>query len=212
MVHATRTVPALHRKHHVSRPASVAPTKTRILEAAARCMRRVGLQRFSMEEVARNAGVSRGSVYRYFPERAELTNAVLERAAERFVAQSRPAVERRRTLAAQVGEAAAFIRAHLHDEMMALQLPAEHETLLATILTARVGGLVERWVTFWLPFLEEAAARGEVRPGLDRREAAEWIVRTLLSIAVMPSAVVDLDEPAAVRAFVQKYIVRGLGG
>ncbi|HTF32767.1 MAG TPA: TetR/AcrR family transcriptional regulator [Myxococcota bacterium] len=165
-----------------------------------------------MEEVARNAGVSRGSVYRYFPECAELIDAVLERAAERFVAQSRPAVERRRTLAAQVGEAAAFIRAHLHDEMMALQLPAERETLLATLLTARVGGLVDRWVTFWLPFLEEAEARGEVRPGLDRREAAEWIVRALVSLAVMPSAVIDLDEPAAVRAFVQKYIVKGLGG
>jgi AcrR family transcriptional regulator len=211
MVQATRTALAPHRKHRVSRPESIASTKTRILEAAARCMRRVGLQRLSMEEVARNAGVSRGSVYRYFPERAELTNAVLERAAERFVAESRPAVERRRTLAAQVGEAAAFIRAHLHDEMMSLQLPAEHETLLATILTVRVGGLLNRWVTFWLPLLAEAEARGEVRPGLDHREAAEWIVRMLLSIAVMPSAVVDLDQPAAVRAFVQKYIVRGLG-
>jgi AcrR family transcriptional regulator len=173
-------------------------------------MRRMGLQRFSMEQVARNAGVSRGSVYRYFPERAELTNAVLERAAERFVAESRRAVERRRTLAAQVGEAAAFIRTHLHDEVTALQLPAEDETLLATILTARVGGLLERWMDFWLPFLKEAEERGEVRQGLDRREAAEWIVRMLLSIAVMPSAVVDLEQPAAVRLFVQKYIVRGL--
>lgn len=212
MAPSTHTLLALHRKHRGSQRASVAPTKTRILEAAARCMRRVGLQRLSMEEVARNAGVSRGSVYRYFPERAELIDAVLERAAERFVAQSRPAVERRRTLAGQVGEVAAFIRGHLHDEMMALQLPAEHETLLATLLTARVGGLLDRWVTFWLPLLEQAETRGEIRPGLDRREAAEWIVRALLSIAVMPSVVVDLDQPAAVRAFVQKYIVKGLGG
>ncbi|HBZ69362.1 MAG TPA: hypothetical protein DEP35_06365 [Deltaproteobacteria bacterium] len=211
MIRATRAELALQRRHRVLRPTSL-PTKARILEAAAGCMRRVGLQRLSMEEVARNAGVSRGSVYRYFPERAELVDAVLEREAERFVAQSRAAVERRRTLAAQVGEAAAFIRAHLHDEMTALQLPAEHETLLATLLVARVGGLVDRWVTFWLPFLEHAEERGEVRPGLDRREAAEWIVRTLLSIAVMPSVVVDLEKPAAVRAFVQKYIVRGLGG
>ena len=210
MVQATRALSAPQRKRRLSPLPAVAPTKARILEAAARCMRRMGLQRFSMEEVARNAGVSRGSVYRYFPERAELTNAVLERAAERFVAESRRAVERRRTLAAQVGEAAAFIRTHLHDEVTALQLPAEDETLLATILTARVGGLLERWMDFWLSFLKEAEERGEVRQGLDRREAAEWIVRTLLSIAVMPSAVVDLEQPAAVRLFVQKYIVRGL--
>jgi AcrR family transcriptional regulator len=212
MVQATRATPAPPRKQRASRLDSVTSTRERILEAAARCLRRVGLERLSVEEVARHAGVSRGSVYRYFPERTELTNAVLERAAEHFVAESRLAVERRRTLAAQVGEAAAFIRTHLHDEMTALQLPAEHETLLATLLTVRVGGLVDRWVTFWLPFLAEAQTRGEIRRGLDHREAAEWIVRMLLSIAVMPSVVVDLDEPAAVLSFVQKYIVRGLGG
>jgi len=210
MAHATRTVRPLHPKPRGPGPASHAPTQTRILEAAARCLRRVGLHRLSMEEVARSAGVSRGSVYRYFPERAELVDAVLERAADHFVAKSRPAVERRRTLAAQVAEAAAFIREHLHDEMRALELPGEQETLLATLLAARMRGLVERWVRFWLPFLAEAEARGEVRPGLDRREAAEWIVRALLSIAVMPKAVVDLDRPAAVRAFVQTYVVRGL--
>jgi len=212
MAHAPRPIPPLRRKARPSRPAPLTPTQGRILEAAARCIRRVGLPRLSMEEVARNAGVSRGSVYRYFPDRAELVDAVLERAAEHFVAQSRLVVERRRTLAAQVAEAAAFIRAHQRDEMVALELPGEHETLLATLLTARVGGLVERWVRFWLPFLAEAVARGEVRQGLDRREAAEWIVRALLSIAILPSVVVNLDQPAAVRAFVQTYIVRGLGG
>ena len=44
---------------------------------------------------------------------------------------------------------------------------------------------------------------------VDRRAAAEWIVRIMLSFAVMPSAVVDLDDHEAVRAYVARYIVRG---
>ena len=74
----------------------------------------------------------------------------------------------------------------------------------------RVHGLLERWIEFWLPRLADAAARGEVRPDLDHRQAAEWIVRLMLSFAVMPSVTVDLDDPDAVRTFVRNHLVRGL--
>ena len=49
-----------------------------------------------------------------------------------------------------------------------------------------------------------------MRAGIDRRAAAEWIVRMLLSLVVMPSSVVDLDDPDAVRAYVSEFVVRGL--
>ena len=87
-------------------------TEERILDAAERCMGRLGLGRVSMADVAAQAGVSRGSVYLHFGDRASLVDAVLARVATRFVASSEVAVRRRRTLAAQVGEAAVFIRRH----------------------------------------------------------------------------------------------------
>ncbi|HZR80963.1 MAG TPA: TetR/AcrR family transcriptional regulator [Candidatus Binatia bacterium] len=186
------------------------PTAARILEAGERCVRRLGLQRVSIADVAAQAGVSRGSVYRYFPDRDSLVEAVLERSARRFVQSSEAGVARRRTLAAQVAEAAAFIRRHLRDEVLTLELPGESETLLATLLSSKVRGLLESWIEFWQPFLADAEARGEVRKGLDGREAAEWIVRLMMSFAVMPSAAVDLDDPEAVRAYVARYVVRGL--
>ena len=117
-------------------------------------------------------------------------------------------MRRRRTLAAQVAEAAAFIRTHQDDPL--LVLTAGEESLIASLLTARIDGLVARWVEFWQPYLEDAEQRGEVRAGLDRRAAAEWIVRLLLSLVIMPSTVVDLDDPDAVRGYVQQFVVRGL--
>ena len=196
----------------VARIAAKAPpraTPERILDAAERCLRRLGMQRASMGDVAAAAGMSRGSVYFHFPDRDALVRAVLSRAAERFVRSSEQAVRTRRTLATQVAEAAVFIRRHMHDG----DAPAagdQSDTLLATLLTANLEGTVASWVDFWQPFLAEAAERGEIRPGLDRREAAEWIVRIMLSLAVMPSAVIDLDDPRAVRGFVARYIVQGL--
>jgi AcrR family transcriptional regulator len=183
-------------------------TATRILEAAEVCIRRYGLRRVSMGDVAQTAGLSRGSVYNHFQDRNALINAVLERTADRFVASSEVSMKTRRTLAGQVGEAAAFIRTHQDDPN--LVFTAGEDSLLASLLTAHIDGLVARWVEFWQPYLEDAERRGEVRAGLDRRAAAEWIVRLLLSLVIMPSTVVDLDDPDAVRRYVQEYVVRGL--
>jgi len=186
-------------------------TEERILDAAERCMSRLGLQRVSMSDVAAQAGVSRGSVYLHFGDRATLTDAVLSRVATRFVASSERSVRRRRTLAGQVGEAAVFIRRHLGDRLVTLQLPADGESLLAALMTVQIHRLVAEWVAFWAPFLADAERRGEVRPGLDHAQAGEWIVRLMLSIAVMPAVTFDADDPEAVRAFVRAHLVRGLG-
>jgi AcrR family transcriptional regulator len=186
------------------------PTEERILDAAEMCMSRLGLRRVSMTDVAVQAGVSRGSVYFHFGDRATLVDAVLTRVAIRFVTSSAPVVRSRHTLVDQVGEAAVFIRQHLGDELLTLRLPAEGDSLLATLLSAQVGRLLTRWIEFWLPFLGDAERRGEIRPDLDHRRLSEWIVRIMLSFAVMPSVTFDMDDPDAVRSFVHDHLIVGL--
>jgi AcrR family transcriptional regulator len=174
-------------------------------------MGRLGVSRFSMTDVATQAGMSRGAVYLHFSDRRTLIDAVLERAAHRFVASSAAVVGRRRTLVAQVAEAAVFIRTHLGDDLLSLRLPADEETLFAALLTSQMERLVEEWIEFWLPHLRQAAARGEIRAGIEHRQAAEWIVRMMLTFAVMPAVSFDADRPEQVRAFVRAFIVDGLG-
>jgi AcrR family transcriptional regulator len=185
-------------------------TRGRILDAAEQAIRQFGFRRASMNDVATMAGVSRGSVYRYYPDRDALVRAVLERMAQRFVASSTASVRRRRTLAAQVAEAAVFIRTHLDDAILTLTPAGEDDTLLAALLTTQIEGLLAEFVDFWQPFLVDASARGEIGVDIDHRRAAEWIVRVMVSFVVMPSVVIDLDDPRAVRTFVHDHIVRGL--
>lgn len=169
-------------------------------------MARYGLQRVSMNDVAAEAGVSRGTVYRYYPTREDLVEAVLRSCATAFVAASEPWVDSGRTLADQVAQAAVFITEHSADIEFTLRLPAGTDSLLAVLLTAHIGPLLEAWVDFWGPRLAAAAERGELRPGLDHRQTGEWIVRLMFTFAVMPSVTVDLSDPEAVRAFVRLHL------
>jgi AcrR family transcriptional regulator len=182
------------------------------LAAAELCLTRLGLARLSLTDVAMQAGVSRGAVYLHFADRRALIDAVLTRAASTFVARCAESVSRRRTLVDQVAEAAVFIREHQGDRVLTLRLPADEESLLATLLTTRLERVVEEWVEFWIPYLRAAQGRGELRDGVDHRQASEWIVRMMLSFAVMPAVSFDAESPAQVRAFVRSFIVDGLGG
>jgi AcrR family transcriptional regulator len=62
----------------------VPATRDRILEAALLAMGRVGLRRLTMGDVGEVAGLSRGTVYRYFPTKEHLLSVVVEYERDRF--------------------------------------------------------------------------------------------------------------------------------
>src|SRR5947208_6004685 len=62
-----------------------ADTRARILDGAFECISDIGLVRTKMEDVARAAGVSRQTVYRYFPSKDHLILALVLREEEEFL-------------------------------------------------------------------------------------------------------------------------------
>ena len=87
-----------------------AATEQAILDAGAAAIRRFGIRRTSMKEVARLAGVSRGSVYRYFPDKDALIAAVLSRNDAHFMAACNQAVDGLTTLGDKLATMAVWIR------------------------------------------------------------------------------------------------------
>ncbi len=61
-------------------------TRERIIEAAARLFSRKPYSKVSVEEVAREAGVSKGAVFHYFKSKLELAEQALASFLERLVA------------------------------------------------------------------------------------------------------------------------------
>jgi len=68
-------------------------TSQRILDAALAEAAAVGLQRITVEDVVRRAGVSRMTVYRRYPRRDDLVAALVRRETQRFLAAVAFAIE-----------------------------------------------------------------------------------------------------------------------
>ena len=120
-------------------------TRERVLEAAEEVLRRFGPAKTTVVDVARALGVTHGSLYRHFPSKAALRDAVAERWLERvsapldaIVAEDGPAAARlRRWLGALI--AIKRSRAFDDPEMFATYLALANE--VREITTAHVAHL-----------------------------------------------------------------------
>jgi TetR/AcrR family transcriptional regulator, repressor for uid operon len=68
-------------------------TSQRILDAALQEAAAVGLQRITVEDVVRRAGVSRMTAYRRYPRRDDLVEALVRRETQRFLAAVADAID-----------------------------------------------------------------------------------------------------------------------
>lgn len=188
-----------------SRPGAPA-LEERVLDAAVRCVQRWGVAKTTLDDVAREAGCSRATVYRAFPGGKELLvqamaareiAAVLDRLAEALAG----GVDLLDTLTRGLVTAVTEVRSHA-----ALQYLVEHEP-----------GLVLPYVSFdgLDPLL--AVATDVVSPHLERfvarREAAELaelVARLVVSHALEPSPFVDLADADDARRFVATYLLPGV--
>src|SRR5213080_1846331 len=72
--------------------ASDSPTRTRILAVAEERFAAFGYRRTGIGEIARDAGVAAGTLYRYFENKEEIFRAVMRVLTETWIARARAAV------------------------------------------------------------------------------------------------------------------------
>jgi AcrR family transcriptional regulator len=161
-------------------------TRDRIVDAAFRAVERFGLSRFTMDDVARMAGVARQSVYRYFDSRDALIVALVFREEEAFLEGVRQAHSRHQDLEDATAEAIMFcLRTAREHPLLDRLLESEPDALLP-YLTTRGGGVIGRARAV----IEELAAqRKGVNPELVHR-TADLVVRAIVSYTLTPS-----DDP-----------------
>ena len=180
--------------------------RERLLAAAYACIARYGIGKTTIEDVAREAGLSRASVYRTVPGgRDELIREVVSWQIGEFFAD----------LAHSVADAegfedvveAALLHAHRavkeHAVLQKLLL-TEPERLLPAITME-----TSRFVPLIAAFAEPYLAREQLREGIDRREAADYVARMVVSHIGSPGRW-DLTDPDQVRELVRAEILAGI--
>ena len=182
------------------------PVRERLLEAAYACVARYGLAKTTMDDVAREAGMSRATVYRYFPGgRDELVSEVVAWETARFFTRLADAIAGTEGFAHLLEEALVFAhRAVVEHEVLQKILQTEPDRLLPQ-LTVQTDRLIRVIGAFLLPELQRVG----VREGVDPGRAAEHIARLFLSYIGSPGSW-DLDDPDQVRDLVRRELLAGI--
>jgi AcrR family transcriptional regulator len=184
--------------------------RDQILEAANECFTQLGIQRTSVQDVARMANVSRGTVYRYFEDRNVLIDAAIEFGAQRFYREVALAMNKKSTLAEQVGAMAETHARILLHHRTRNRLMADDAELMRHMISDG-DSAVRRTTAFLVPYVRDARDRGEVGANVDATAASEWLARIILSFSTVNEAqTFDMSKPATVRRYVETFAINGL--
>lgn len=177
--------------------------RERVLEGALGCVGRYGMAKTTLDDVARGSGVSRATIYRYFPDgKDQLLREVVAWEMGRFFRRLGQAVADAPDLATLVGDALVFARrAVLAHEVLQKVLVTEPDRLLPliTVESERVLRLI---AGFLLPYLERERTSGRLRAGVDLEAAAAYIARMFLSCINSPARW-DLEDAGQVADLVR---------
>src|SRR5437016_8128557 len=152
--------------------------RERILEAAYACVARYGLGKTTVEDVAREARLSRATVYRYFPGgKDQLVRDVIAWETGRFFGRLAEAVAGAPDFASLLEEALVFAhRAIEEHEVLQKVLQTEPERLLPQLTVES-----ERTLTFIRRFLVPYLEREDLSAGVAPDQAADYVARMLVS-------------------------------
>lgn len=184
--------------------------RDRLIDAAEACLREKGIRATTVSEVAEAAGVSRGWLYRHFPDKAALLGAALVRLNDSYWGEAHTKIEVVDGLVEQIAAGVALGRsAYDSPGALLMRLRQDEPEEFAACAGAGVQGLVPDLAAFWQPYLASAQERGEIAV-VDLPEAAEWVARALLSVTTVPGDTLDPDDPVVLAAYLRRYLMPAL--
>ncbi len=183
-------------------------TIERLLQATFACVARYGIAKTTVEDVAREAGISRATVYRQFPGgKDQLIGDTIRWEATRFFADLAVAIEHAPDFMTTLEEAIVFARDALGQHAVFQKVLETEPDLLLPQLSVddqRIRALV---ATFLKTHLEPEAAR--LTPGLTVDQVADHVARLLMSFFNSQGSW-DLTDRDDVRRVVRTELLAGV--
>jgi len=195
----------MNQKLSESLPASrLEQTRTRIVEASVACVKRSGLQKVSLNDIAKEAGVTRPTVYKYFKNKDEAVQFALLQSAYAFSQALLEHVNQFTSAQSRVLEAMMFALNKLPSEPY-LALIADvglTQVINENALMTKEGREIR--VQLFATILKDLTLS---KDELD--EISEFCTRMLLSLLSVKSQKQRSEKN--MRAFLQRRLLPGLG-
>jgi len=182
-------------------PRAASPeVEAKVVEGALRAIARFGLAKLTVDDVAREAGISRATLYRYFPGRGAVLAAVIHAETERLERGLDEALAEATTLAEALAAVAGFgARAFAGHEALQHLLANEPGAVLPHLCFTGADSLL-------------TVCADRIRPHLCRfmgplqaRRTGEWLARIVLSYGLAPPPDGRIED--AVLGVVREFVV-----
>lgn len=182
-------------------------TRERLLAATYSCVARFGLAKTTVEDVVKASGISRATVYRYFPGgRDELLLETVGWELGHYLADLADHVRDEPDLVHLVEAGLVYARRSLREhQLLQAILQTEPERLLV-LLTTESAKTVPFIAAFLLPYLERERTESRLREGLDLERTADHLARLILSLIGTPGRW-DYDDPQQLRRLVEEDLL-----
>ena len=182
------------------------PHRVRIIDATLACLARHGTLKTTVDDIARQAGVSRATVYRVFPGgRDEILAGVVDTEMARLFSALGvclgEATDLSEALVSGIVEASTRVQRHV---ALAYLVEHEPEVVLGHLAFDESDRLLATASRFTAPFLARWMSSNEAG------RVAEWATRIVLSYAVAPSATLDLTDLDDTRHLVETFVLPGI--
>ncbi|MEY2426982.1 MAG: hypothetical protein QOI61_2554 [Actinomycetota bacterium] len=179
--------------------------QARVVTATLRCIARWGLAKTTLDDVAREAGLSRATVYRIVPGGKEsLLVLVSTHELNRFFLSLHEAVQGVDTLEDTLVAGVTTAARHLeHHGALKFMLEHEPEQILPRFAFTNLDRILANVRAFAAPYLEPWL-------GDDAGRCAEWVARIVLSYACAPSSEFNLVDEASARRLVRTFVMPSL--
>lgn len=176
-------------------PAAQDEIRTRILDAATRVLFEAGVSGRLHAQIAKEAGVSRPTVYKYVGDQPAILDAVFEREFQAFLAAVLPQLRKGVTSRSSVIDGVALIVDYGRNHALLQKSLREQPEFVLPALTTECDALLDRTVALFSGQLGEFL--GDERKG---RLAAEWLFRLIVSLIITPG------HSGATRRDIQRHL------
>lgn len=181
--------------------------RSNLLDATERVLARVGVTALSMGAVAREAGYSRGVVYRYFDNRDEVLDALVVRRATTNIAETAPRLMALGDWSEMVVESLVIVATETTQDplLRALVDPdGSHSTAASLIFGSP--GLNQMLTSLYESMFSSGLA--PLREGLSAHDASRYVLSVVMSL--LSGSIPGCDDPDQVRRYVRTFVLPAL--
>lgn len=191
-------------------PADPLSTHEAAISATYRCVARYGMTKTTVEDIVKESGISRASIYRHFPGgRDELLRETVAWEIGHFFVRLGDQVRDAPDLVALLASGLRFAHQSIHDHALLQKILQTEPERLLRFLSTESARTVPFIADFLRPYIEREGAAGRLVPTVDPAKAAEYVARLLVGFIGSPGRW-DYSDDAQLDDVVRHELLGGI--